>query len=186
MISLHKVQLRQEKADATLCGNLCFEGAGDARHDSIVSDCLGDLSAPIGLTFRNPSPWRRFGATMHLLSPFFFSVPEAKFIERDIKCLKLLKFSLSLRSPQALPAACRNQTLLLQTPPLVQRLVRLLQRSRAVAGLTSQPQPLLAVLRALQSQHNNTTFAGRMSPCLAHLANAVLPHSGRAAFCVAI
>lgn len=135
--------------------------------------------------FRNPSPWRQSGASIHLLPPFFFGAFAKRNFERDRLCQKQLESSpLSLcQSPLlgALRLIARHNK-----PQVAQRLVLPQLQSRvATQAKSSQPASLVQLLARL-SQQTKTEF--RFSRhCAADAFNTserCFAPSGRAAFCV--
>ena len=67
--------------------------------DAIINDLtkLRQILVRIdGAILRNPSPWRRSGANLHPLPPFFLSAVEKPNFERDLLCQNQ-QFEMALR-----------------------------------------------------------------------------------------
>ena len=104
-----------------------------------------DLVLNFDAAFRNPSPWRQSGASMHLLPPFFTGALAKRNFERDSLCQKQQKFSRLWRSlVLSQDASALNPKF--KTLQAAQRLVQLQQQLRAA----TPTKLLLAVSSARQ------------------------------------
>ena len=135
-------------------------------------------------TFRNPSPWRQSGATLHLLPSFLVNAADVFNFEREKECHISQKSPLYLLCQRALQAAKQHLILLLPMQPLARPLVQPLLQSQAAAVLMLLPQPSLVASLARHCPSSNPTFSQPFALRSKTKANAVLPQMGRAAFCV--
>lgn len=127
-----------------------FSSAFVARNDACTK-LYRDLVLFFGTAFRNPSPWRQSGASMHLLPPFFFGAFAKRNFERDLLCQKQQRFSRLWRFlvPSQLVSALSHKFKTLQAAPLlVRQQQRLLAATQTkllqAASLVPQPARWLA------------------------------------------
>ena len=136
--------------------------------------------------FRNPSPWRQSGARLHLLPLFFIMAEQANNFERDTECLNSQKSLQHLFWSPVLRVATQRLITKFKVQQQARPLAHLQAQLSAEAIPTSQRAPSLAASLARLSQLTNLHSArSNLAARLNTYANAVLPLSGRAAFCVA-
>lgn len=136
-----------------------------------------------GAGFRNPSPWRQSGASMHALPPFFLGAFAKRNFERDKLCQRQQRFSQRLRFPFQWLAVCLPLIHKFRTLPVAQHLARqrlpLLAATQAKLSQAASSVRLLARLSRIKpTVFFNSAFAVE----LVQIANAACPISGRVAF----
>ena len=165
---------RQDQAEKARVSQKGFAGRGFARTLTFVKLCLVNASF-FSAAFRNPSPWRQSGATLHLLPPFFISAAYIHNSEREIKCSDSQKSLLHLSCPSPLQAVSRNRPVRFKVLQQVQQLVRWQVKLLVAATQTLQLVPFSAASLALLRPRTNNQHTQRFAPRLNIFVNAALP-----------
>lgn len=183
MKSRNPLAFRQDQACLARARSKSF--AQSSQGFMVLAVKMRQIGVPFwSAAFRNPSPWRQSGASMHLLPLFLTKAALFHNFEREIKCRKLQNSAPHLFCPSQWQAVWLNQTAkfkaLQQVPQLARSRVKRLaaatltlqQVRSSVASLARLPQPT--------KSHSAHGFAARFHT----YANVALSSLGRAAFCV--
>ena len=126
--------------------------------DAIINDLtkLRQILVRIdGAILRNPSPWRRSGANLHPLPPFFLSAVEKPNFERDLLCQNQHRSSRRWSCPVLSLVVCLL-TRKFRTSQAAQHLVQQQARSLAATKARSLQAALLVPPLAHLSRTNQT------------------------------